>query len=320
MRVFVTGATGFIGSAIVAELIANGHQVVGLARSDAAARSLTAAGAIPHAGSIEDLDSLRAAAAGADGAIHTAFFHQFSHAGLPTRLRVLLGGSPRQIVPRFLEAMLAADRNAMEAIGSSLTGPDRPLVAAFATLALTPGRLGTEDDDVDPEAVGGPRGATERIMLDLAARGVRTSIVRLPPIVHGDGDHGFLPQIIGAARKNKVSSYPGDGRNRWPTVHRLDAAHLFVQALEKGESGSRFHGVAEEGIPLIDLATVLGRHLDLPVAAATEKEIKDRFGFIAPFIGADSPSSSALTQARLGWEPTHRSLLDDLEHGSYFTQ
>jgi len=230
----------------------------------------------------------------------------------------MTGGSPRTIVPRFLTAMVTADRSAIEAIGTSLTGPDRPLVAAFGTMALTAGRLATEEDEVDPHAVGGPRGASERSMLDLAARGIRTSIVRLPSVVHGDGDHGFIAQMISAARRNKASNYAGDGHNVWPAVHRLDAAHLFVQALEKGEAGSRYHGVAEEGIPVIDIATAIGQGLGVPVAGATPKEIKDRFGFVAPFIGVDNPASSGSTRSRLGWEPTGRPLLDDIERGSYF--
>ena len=320
MRVFVTGATGFIGSAIVSELLASGHEVLGLARSEAAAALITAAGAVPHPGSVEDLDSLRRGAAAADGAIHTAFFHEFSHASRRTRRRVILGGSPRKIVPRFLAAMLAADRNAITAIGGALRGPDRPLVAAFGTMALAPGRLGTEEDEVDPEAAGGARGATEQAMLELASRGVRAAIVRLPPVVHGDGDRaGFLPRMIRVARKNNVSWYPGDGRNRWPAVHRLDAAHLFVQALEKGEAGARYHGVAEQGVPLRDIATLIGRRLDLPVASATAQQVKSRFSFLAPFLGVDNPASSTITRRSLGWEPTGPSLLDDLEHGTYFT-
>jgi nucleoside-diphosphate-sugar epimerase len=321
MRVFVTGATGFIGSAIVAELLAGGHEVLGLARSDAAAARLTAAGAVPHRGSLEDLDSLRRGARAADGAIHTAFFHEFSHASGLTRLRVLAAGSPRRIVPRFLAAMLVADRNAITAIGSALRGPDRPLVAAFGTMALAAGRVGTEEDDVDPAAVGGPRGATEQTMADLARDGVRTGIVRLPPVVHGDGDRaGFLPRMITVARKNNVSWYPGDGANRWPAVHRLDAARLFVQALEKGEAGARYHAVAEEGIPVRDVASMIGRGLSLPVASANERQVTTKFGFLAPFLPVDNPASSAATRRSLDWEPGHPALLEDLEADWYFTQ
>ena len=320
MRVFVTGATGFIGSAVVKELVEGGHEVIGLARSDTAAASLAKAGATPHRGAVEDLDSLRRGAAGADGAIHTAFFHEFSHASVATRLRVMLGGSPRGIVNRFMAAALGADRNAITAIGEALTGPDRALVAAFGTMAMTPGRLATEEDQVDPDAAGGPRGATERAVSDLAARGVRASVLRLPPVVHGDGDHaGFIPRMIRAARKNKVSGYPGDGRNRWPAVHRLDAAHLFVQALEKGDAGARYHAVAEQGIPVADIAAAIGRGLDVPVASATPEQVAKRYGFLAPFLGADNPVSSTLTQNRLGWEPTRRALLDDLQYGDYFS-
>jgi nucleoside-diphosphate-sugar epimerase len=318
MRVFVTGATGFIGSAVVAELLRGGHEVVGLARSDAAAAALTKAGATPHRGSTEDLDSLRAGAARADGAIHTAFFHAFTHASLGTRLRVMLGGSPRRIFPRFMAATLETDRQALRAIGTALAGPDRPFVAAFATMALAPGRLGTEDDDIDPGSTGGQRGAAERIMAELAENGVRTSVVRLPPVVHGDGDHGFLPQMITAARKNQVANFAGGGQNRWPSVHQVDAARLFVQALEKGEAGSRYHAVADEGIPLADITAVISRRLGVPAATATPAELQARYSWLAPFMATDNPTSSGLTRTRLGWEPTRSALLDDLQHGSYF--
>ncbi|MFI5937826.1 SDR family oxidoreductase [Actinoplanes sp. NPDC051494] len=317
MRVFVTGASGFIGSAIVAELIRHDHQVIGLVRSSAAAEQVRALGATPHLGSIEDLDSIRAGAARAEGAIHTAFFHKFTHASLRTRLRVILGGDPRATPARFMGAMLKADRTTIETIGTELSGPDRPLVAAFGTLALAPGRLGTEDDEPDPTAAGGARGATERTMLDLASRGIRSSVVRLAPTVHGDGDQGFIAQMVAAARKHGVASYAGDGRNRWPAVHRLDAARLFVQALEKGEAGARYHGVAEEGIPLIDTVTAVGRRAGVPAASASPKELQARLGFMAPFLGADNIASSALTRSRLGWEPVERTLLDDIEHGTY---
>jgi nucleoside-diphosphate-sugar epimerase len=317
MRVFVTGATGFIGAAVVSELLAHGHDVVGLARSDAAAAALTAAGVTPHLGSVEDPDGLRRGSEKADAAIHTAFFHQFSHAGLATRLRVVLGGSPRRIVPRFLQASLDADRTAISTIGQAL-GTGRPFVATFGTLALPAGRFATEDEDVDPGSVGAPRGANEQAVADLAANGIRASLIRLPPIVHGDGDHGFLPQIIGFARKYGVSGYAGDGRNTWPSVHRLDAARLFVQALEDGEAGARYHGVADEGVPFIDIATAVGRHLGLPVAAATPEQVTKRFSFLASFLGVDNPTSSALTTDRLGWKPIEISLLDDIERGTYF--
>ena len=317
MRVLVTGATGFIGSAVVSELINHGHDVVGLARSHAAAARLTAAGATPHHGSVEDPDSLRRGAENADAAVHAAFFHKFSHASLATRLRAVLGLSPSRIVARFLSAALEADRTAIETIGRAL-GTGRPFVSAFGTLALTPGRLATEDDDVDPDAVGAPRGANEQTVADLARRGVRASLVRLPPIVHGDGDHGFLPQIIGFARHYGVSGYAGDGSNRWPSVHRLDAARLFVEALEEGEAGARYHAVADEGVPFIDIATAVGRHLALPVDAATPEQVTKRFSFLASFVGVDNPTSSALTTQRLGWKSTEIPLLEDIDDGTYF--
>jgi len=317
MRVFVTGATGFIGSAVVGELIGRGHQVLGLARSDVAAAALIAAGAVPHRGSVEDPESLRRGAAQADAAIHTAFFHQFSHAAFATRLRVVLGGSPRRVVPRFLAAAVATDRTAITTIGQAL-GPGRPFVSTFGTLALPAGRVATEDLDVDPAAVGGPRGATEQAVADLAGSGVRACLVRLPPLVHGDGDHGFLPQIIGYARKYGVSGYAGEGGNRWPSVHRLDAARLFVQALENGQAGARYHGVADEGVPFLEIASAIGRHLALPVAAASPEQVRKRFSFLASFIGTDNPTSSSLTTGRLGWKPTEVSLLEDIEHGNYF--
>jgi nucleoside-diphosphate-sugar epimerase len=229
MRVFVTGATGFIGSAIVKELISHGYDVLGLARSDAAAATLRTAGATPHRGTVENPESLRRGAEQADAAIHTAYFHQLSHASLRTRLRVIAGGTPRDVVPRFLTAAVATDRTAITTIGQAL-GPGRSFVSTFGTLALPAGILATEETNVDPAAVGGLRGANEQaVVADLAASGVRASLIRLPPVVHGDSDHGFLPQIIGYARKYGVSSYAGDGANRWPSVHRLDAARLFVQ-------------------------------------------------------------------------------------------
>ncbi len=319
MRVFVTGATGFIGSAIVQELINAGHQVVGLARSDAAAKSLVAAGAQVHRGNIQDLESLRRGAAAADGVIHTAFFHDIMHMGLSTRLRVMLGGSPGGIVSRFLGAAVGADRRAIETLGKALAGPDSPLIAAFGTMALKPGRLATEDDAYDPNSVGSVRGESENAMLELASRGVRASVVRLPPVVHGVGDRaGFAPRLFQIARKKGVSGYMGDGSNRWPAVHRLDAALLFRLALEKGSAGARYHAVAEDGVPVRDIADVIGKRLNVPVAGKSPDEAAKHFSWLSMFLSVDNPVSSKWTQEELEWQPKQPGLIDDIERPSYF--
>jgi nucleoside-diphosphate-sugar epimerase len=320
MRVFVTGATGFIGSAIVQELLGAGHQVTGLARSEASAKALIAAGAQVHKGSLEDLDSLRRGAAQAEGAIHTAYFHGFGQPRLSTRLRIMFGGSPGGIATRFMAASLEADRRAIETIGQALKGPDRALVAAFGTMALTAGHLATEEDAPDPRSAGGPRGQSEKVMRALAASGIRASIVRLAPTVHGDGDHGFVPSLIGVARKKGFSATIGDGRNRWPTVHRLDAARLFRLALEKGIAGSVFHGVDEEGVPMRDIAQTIGERLNVPVVSKSPEEAAKLWSWLARFLAVDNPTSSALTQERLGWRPTQPGLISDLEQAHYFKQ
>ncbi|WP_406351813.1 SDR family oxidoreductase [Streptomyces sp. NBC_00658] len=293
MRVFVTGATGFIGSAVVRELIDAGHQVLGLARSDESAASLTAAGAEVHRGALGDLDSLRAGAVAADGVIHTAFVHDFTDFANAAR----------------------TDQRAIETLGEALAGTGRPFVVASGT-AFAPGRLVTEEDGV-PEATVVPR-VSEQTALPFAERGVRVSAVRLPPTVHGEGDHGFIPMIIDIARTKGVSAYPGDGSNRWPAVHRLDAAHLFRLALEAAPAGARLHGVGEEGIPVRDIADVVGQQLKLPVTAVSREETADHFGWLGAILALDVPASSALTRKQLGWQPVQPGLIADLEEAHYF--
>ena len=306
MRVFITGASGWIGSAVVAELLDAGHQVVGLARSDASAAKLEAVGAEVLRGTIDDLDSLRSAASASDGVIHLAFKHDIAFSG-------------------DFQGAADADRRAVETLGEALAGSDRPLVIASGLLGLAPGRLVTERDghDVDPAAAasgGGPqtRQATAEFVLSLASRGVRSSIVRLPPTNHGDGDNGFLAAIVGIARDKGVSGYIGDGSNRWPAVHRLDSAHLFGLAVEKAPPGSTLHAVADEGVPIRDIAVVIGQHLDLPVASVAPEDAAGHFTWLADLLALDSPASSALTRELLGWQPTHAGLIDDLEQGQYF--
>jgi len=292
MKVLVTGATGLVGSAVVQELIRAGHRVLGLARSDAGAKSLIAAGAEVHRGELKDLESLHSGAAAADSVIHTAFIDDFNNYGPAAE----------------------ADTRAIEALGAALAGTGRPLIITSGTLLVQrKGPLALEDETHNPNF---PR-KSEEVALALASRGVHTSVLRLPPSVHGDGDHGFVPALIRIAREKGVSAYVGDGLNRWPAVHRLDAAPLYRFALEKGSAGAAYHGVADDGVPFREIAEVIGRRLNVPVVSKSPAEAAKHFGWLRHFVGMDSPASSQKTREVLGWQPKHPGLISDLDHPRY---
>jgi nucleoside-diphosphate-sugar epimerase len=297
MRVFVTGATGFIGTAVVVELAMAGHAVVGLARSEAAAAALSELGAGVHRGELGDLGSLAAGARACDGVVHMAFIHDFS----------------------AHMAAIETDRRAVTAMLGALEGSGKPFVLTSGTAFLAPGRLGTEVDAAVTEGGLTPRAATEATALDAAGQGVRASVVRLPPSVHGAGDHGFVPMLIDLARHTGVAAYIGDGANRWPAVHQLDAARLFRLALEQAPPGTRLHAVAEEGIPMRAIAETIGQRLGLPVRGLTGDAAQAHFDWMARFVAIDNPTSSALTRRSLGWRPEGPDLLTDMRENGYFT-
>jgi nucleoside-diphosphate-sugar epimerase len=293
MRVFVTGASGWIGSAVVAELLGAGHQVVGLARSDAGADIVSGLGADVLRGDLDDLDSLRAGAGASEGVVHMAYVHDFTQ----------------------MAAAAQTDLAAIQAMGDVLEGSGSPLVIASGVVGLVSGRVATEEDDADPSAH--PRIAGANAALALADRGVRPIVLRLPPTVHGPGDHGFIATLSSIAREHGASGYVGDGSNRWPAVHRLDAAHLARLAVEQAPAGSILHATAEEGIAARDIAESIGRGLGIPVDSVPAEAAAERFGWLARFFSADVPASSTLTRQRLAWTPTHPGLLADIDAGFY---
>ena len=299
MRIFVTGASGWIGSAVVADLLAAGHQVVGLARSEASAQALDTAGAQVARGDLGDLDVLRAAAADSDAVVHLAFRHDIAFAG-------------------DFDTAVSSDRAAIQALGDALAGSDRPLAVASGVAGLKPGAVATERDMAEPFAGPGGRVLNERAVLALADRGVRSMSVRFAPTVHGEGDHGFIAAVVAADRSAGTAAYIGDGVNRWPAVHRFDAARLVRLGIEGAPPGSVLHAVAEEGVVLREVAEAIGRGLGVPVTSITSEQAGDQFGFLAGFLAMDMPVSSALTRDLLSWRPTGPGLVEDLNQGHYF--
>ncbi len=301
MRVFVTGASGWIGSALVPELLAAGHQVTGLARSEASAAALVEAGARVQRGTLDDLEVLRSAATASDGVIHLAFRHDLAFSG-------------------DFQGAADADRRAVETFGEALAGSDRPLIIASGLLGIAAGHVATEHDKPTAHGSSGidTRLETARRTVALASKGVRSGVMRLSPTVHGQGDNGFISFLVSGARAKSVSGYIADGNNRWPAIHRIDAARLFRLALEKAPAGAVLHANDEEGVTTRAIAEAIGRNLGVPVVSVAPRDAAEHFGFLAGFFGLDSPASSAMTRKMLGWQPTEPGLIEDIDEGHYF--
>ncbi|HLH66091.1 MAG TPA: SDR family oxidoreductase [Solirubrobacteraceae bacterium] len=296
MRIFVTGASGWIGSAVIAELLAHGHQVLGLARSDTAAEKVANSGAEVLRGDLQDIEVLRTGAEHADGVVHLAFRHDVAWSG-------------------GFEEAASSDRAAIETFGEVLAGTGRPLAIASGLAGVKPGGIATEQDHPSDQV--SPRAASERTALALADRGVRSISVRFAPTVHGSGDHGFIAQIIASDREHGTAVYVGDGANRWSAVHRSDAARLVRLAIERAPGGSVVHAVAEEGVPMRDIATAISRRFQLPASPISPEEARARFGFISQFVALDIRASSAITRELLDWEPVGPTLIQDIQTGAY---
>lgn len=298
MRVFVTGASGWVGSVVTKELIGAGHTVLGLARSDASAASVEANGGDVLRGSLEDVDTLRRGATECDAVIHTAFIHDFSQ----------------------MAKSGAVDLAAITAMGEVLEGSGKPFVTTSGTALLAPGRVATENDKSVAGGPGSHRAASDQKTMELATRGVRAMLMRLPPSVHGAGDHGFVPRLVEIAREKGASAYIDEGTNRWPAVHRLDAARLYRLAIERGESGAAYHAIGDEGVPTREIAEAIARGLGVPAVRKSRDEAAEHFGWIAAFFGLDVPASAEITREKLGWQPDQPGLIDDLNTGSYFSR
>lgn len=316
MHIFVTGATGFIGTAVVKELLSAGHQVTGLSRTTQGAEKLHSLGAKARVGQLDQTALLREAAADSDGVIHTAFIHGLGHMDLMTRLRLFAGALNGGVMSSFMRILLQTESCAIQALGSGLEGSGRPLIVTSGVLMLPSGKISTEEDNHVKDAPN--RSFSETAALSFVSRGVRASVIRLSPTVHGPGDRGFIPYLIKAARKKGSSVYIGDGTNRWPAVHVRDAARLFRLALEKGEPGAKYHGVDETGVPFRDIASKIAAKLQMPISSCPTPKSAKHLGFLSSFVGLDNPCSSEWTRQTLSWKPTGPGLLADIDQPEYF--